>query len=177
MDFNDCPFSLDNHSHNYINYYYHILQTTNRRKHSDQINLQPKLILSKRSIIIKTCLMKIHQNPPVVPGDVNFESGTVFPVEVLSNELISPQADGSESKRESPSLRINVLKGDMSPWLADDLPSPLLFPVADCWVSCLVGFGLMLVRSEPLLCRLEPWKALSSWFEVTIVGKSSADEE
>lgn len=73
---------------------------------------------------------------------------------------MSPQADGSESKRESPSERINVLKGDMRPWFVDDLPSPLPVPVVD-GVSCLVaGFGLMFVSPELLLClELRNWSS------------------
>jgi len=60
---------------------------------------------------------------PVVPGDVSFDSGKFFPLlAVLSKELISAQADGSDSNKESSSGRRNVLKGDMSPWFVDKLP-------------------------------------------------------
>ena len=88
---------------------------------------------------------------------------------------MSPQADGSESKRESPSERIIVLKGDMSPWFVSGLVSLLLVPLAD-GVSCLVGFGLMFVRPELPLC-LELRNSLPSRFDVTIVGNSSSDAE
>lgn len=113
---------------------------------------------------------------PVVPGDVSFDNVKFLPkLAVLSNELISPQADGSESKRESPSERIKVLKGDMSPWFVDVFP--LLFPISVVdGVSCLAGFGLMFVRPEALLC-LELRNSLSSRFDVTIVGSSSSEVE
>ena len=111
-----------------------------------------------------------------MPGDVSFDNVKFLPkLAVLSNELSSPQADGSESKRDSPSERIKVLKGDIRPWFVDGFPSLLPIPVVD-GVSCLVGFGLMFVRPEPFLC-LELRNLPSSRFDVTIVGNSSSDVE
>lgn len=109
---------------------------------------------------------------PLVPGEVNFDNAKFLPTQLsLSNELISPQEEGSESSRASEDSGDNMnvfLKGDIR---LGFVPLLLFFLLIEWRVSWLVGFGLMFVKSELLLFLVPGWLLYS-----TTDGKSSLDE-
>lgn len=109
---------------------------------------------------------------PLVPGEVNFDNAKFLPTQLsLSNELISPQEEGSESSRASEDSGDNMnvfLKGDIR---LGFVPLLLFFLLIEWRVSWLDGFGLMFVKSELLLFLVPGWLLYS-----TTDGKSSLDE-